>query len=884
VRAIAILVVLAGCGPSEMASAARAHGQAAGRAPVVGPAEPVVPAPPELRLAAGVAPTSYDLTLELDPTRDSFTGHVTITVAVAAPGTTQLWLHAVDLEFSRVAVIIGGHAEPVAMLAGGERSQTRGLALPRPVGAPGGETIALVIDYAGHVTDLTRPTGEDEQGLFRERARGRWYLYSQSESIFARRFVPCFDEPRWKPAWRVTAIVPRDLVALGNAPIAGERALPDGRREVRFAEIAGLPSYLLAIAVGPFDIVEVGKLGRARIPVRLAVAKGDRARAGLAIRMIPKVLDTLEAYLDAPLPSAKLDLVAVPDFFGAMENVGLITFDAAVLVGGRELVPVAAHEIAHQWFGNLVTPAWWEELWLSEAFATWMEGRVVESLRATSSPVGTRIGRARALSADDPIDAEPLVHPIDGSDEIEPAFSEIAYRKGAAVLADFERFVGADRFREAVRGYLAANAGASVTSQAFLDALASATSPEVAAALGSNLSHAGTPVVDLAVRCGTPARVVASARDGVAIPICVRYPVFASAGEQVCLLAGAHVEQPLPAKAGCPVWLVGNAGGRGYYQTAWGTALQPPLALLSPEERLARGDDAAAAVRRGELPIASALAELTALATTRDPFGELAAVAIARAIDPLITDPARPAWAAWLAKWFPDHLTRAALSAPRPAVSDTLRMQIVALTRPALDPAAVAAARAAIDRTPGGLGGSNAGVYDPVLLRIATGRDPDPLFARLVRLATTSSLDELRTVALGGLGEFPAAYASRILDIALDRRFAAAQVSPALATMLLRTETRTAAWQALHARLGALLDALPASRARDLIAATSALCDAGARAEVAADFTPRFAAIPDGKRTLARALASIDRCISRRAAAGDIAAALSAAPVPVRRP
>src|SRR5262249_1897627 len=154
---------------------------------------------------------------------------------------------------------------------------------------------------------------------------------------YARRITPCFDEPRWKPAWRVTAIVPPGLVALGNGPIAEVLGLHDGRHEVHFAEVGAMPSYLLAIAVGPFDILEVRKLGRRGVLVRIAALKGDARRVDAATRILPRLIDVLESYLDRPLPSAKLDLVVVPSFFGAMENLGLITVSYNVLVGRNQL-------------------------------------------------------------------------------------------------------------------------------------------------------------------------------------------------------------------------------------------------------------------------------------------------------------------------------------------------------------------------------------------------------------------------------------------------------------------------------------------------------------------------------------------------------------------
>ncbi len=884
VRAITFCAVLAGCGHADAIPTPR--GSTGAFAPVA-PGGAIAPATagaagiespgsialaPGPRLPEGITPLAYDLTLELDPDRESFTGHVIITIAVTAPNTTQLWVHAVDLEITHAKLGLGGHDERVALLSGGEGAQMRGFALPHPVG---GETIRLVIDYTGRAHDLGGRTGKDEEGLFRERAGGRWYLYSQAESVFARKIVPCFDEPRWKPAWRVTMVVPQGLVALANAAMVAERTLPDGRREARFAEIAALPSYLFAVAVGPFDVVDAGKLGRARTPVRIVVPRGEGQHVALARRELPKIVDALEGYVDAPLPLGKLDLVAVPQFFGAMENVGLITFESAVLVGGHEFVAVAAHELAHQWFGNAVTPAWWEHLWLSEAFATWLGERVAGSLGVARPPVLAHRARALALWADEALEAKPLVHPIATSEEIEPAFDAIAYEKGGAVLAMFERFVGQSTWQAVVRAYLAAHARSSVTSEAFLEVLAQATSPVVGDALASNLVHAGAPVVELAVRCNAAPAIVASARDRVTIPVCVRFPETATAGAtpRACFLAGSHTEYPLPAAAGCPAWIAGNDGGRGYYRIVWrGGAPLAPLAMLSPEERLARGDDAALAVRHGELPIGEALAELAVLAMTGDPYGELAALAIAREIDPLVADPERPAWTAWLVGRFADRLTPAALSAPRSLIDTLLRSQIVALARAGIAPATLAAARAALAGRP------DRGL--DAMLRVAVAPDREALFTRIVADAGAAKTAETRGDALEELGAFPAAYAPRIVELLLDQRLVAGQVLPAVVAMLERGETAMAAWHAIHDRFAKLSGALTGTEARDVIAATASLCDATARTEVWADFAPRVAEISDGQRRLDHALASIDSCIARRAAAGSIANALAAKPRP----
>jgi len=884
VRAIAICAVVLACGQTDVSPGARAPSGAAGPDGAALPAsaaapDPVADAPPPgLRLPGGIAPLAYDLTLELDPERAVFTGRVAITIAISAPA-TRLWLHAVDVDIARAALRGPSGDEPVRVLAGGD-TQLRGFALPRPLAG----TITLVIDYTGRVTDLDGRTSKDEQGLFRERSGGRWYLYSQAESVFARRIVPCFDEPRWKPAWRVTVVVPREQVALGNAAPAAERDLPGGRREIRFAEIAALPSYLLAVAVGPFELIGAGRLGRGRLPVRIAVAPGDARELGGARRALPRLIDALEQYVGAPLPLAKLDLVAVPEFFGAMENPGLITFRSDILVGQRDFVAIAAHELAHQWFGNAVTPAWWDDLWLSEAFASWLGDRVAAALDGPRSPVAAHLARLRALDADDAIDARAMVQPIASPREVEPSFDAVAYDKGAAVLAMFERFAGPEAFQAAVRGYLAAHTGTSVTSQAFFTALASATRRELADALATNLGYAGTPVVELSLRCdaGGPepaprraapstatAWLVASARGGVTVPVCVRAAAAQGGSLRSCWLAGAHSEQPLPVAAGCPDWIVGNDGGAGYYRTVWrGPARPAPLALLSPEERLVRGDDAAIATRHGELAVPAALAEITALAASRDPYGELAALQIARAVDPWVGDTDRPRWAAWLAAQLPDRMTVAALLRPRSAVDFLVRGEIVALARPAIAPDVVAAARS--ERTIAG-----ALDRDPALLAIAGAGDAGALFDRLIGRAVSARSDDERDAALDALGRLSGVLAPRIVGLMLDRRFPADRLWPALAAMLVRGDSRTAAWRAIHRQFAGVFTALDGTAARDALAALAGLCDAGARAQLAAAARPLAAVIPDGRRTLDRTLATIDRCVARRAAAGDIAAALA---------
>lgn len=639
VRVLAIVAALAACGPSEPATPAhgprmrpRADAAAAGgtrddRSSAGMPVGPAAPrgdrsggdhrapadgAPVHGRLGDAVVPVRYDVTLDVDPAREAFAGHVEIALT-AAPGTQRIWLHA-EVQLVRAALIAGDRRVATAIEPGD--GPLRALALAQPIAG----AATLILDYTGSAPERGGAHG-DEEGLFRERWRGRWYLYSQAESSFARRIVPCFDEPRFKPAWRVTAIVPRGLVALGNG--ATQSIARGAVDRVTFAAVDNLPSHLLALAVGPFALVDAGTVGRRQVPVRLAVMAGDAAQAP----ELARIVTALERYTDLPLPLAKLDLVAVPEFFGAMENPGLITIERDALVGGRERVAVLAHELAHQWFGNLVTPAWWDHLWLSEAFATWLATKIADELGAQRTPLAAHRARAEALAADDAPDARPILAPIAPGDA-ERAFDAISYEKGGALLAMFERLDPA-AFRRAVVQYLAKHAGRAVTSQAFLDELARATSPRLARALLESLTHAGAPTVTLSCRAHDLVAEVAPA-----LPICVRI-----ADQPRCFLAG----EPGP-RIACPRDLVGNDGGRGYYRVSPRGVPAAPFAALTDDEKLARGDDLAAAIARGELPAREALAEALQLSATRDPLAGLVAITLGHA---LVAELIR----AWIRPW-----------------------------------------------------------------------------------------------------------------------------------------------------------------------------------------------------------------------------------------
>ena len=777
---------------------------------------------PALRLPDDLTPLSYDVRLEIDPDREDFHGQVTLHVRTVR-GLSHVWLASSELDLAS-ASWEGGPLQLV-----GHSDQMIALGAVRAI--PAGDH-AITIAYTGH-------TKHDEEGLFRQKAGDRWYAFTQGESLLARRFVPCLDEPRWKVPWRVTVSVPKDDVALGNTPIVRDK-LDGARREVTFAETPAMPSYLLALAVGPFEMVDLGTAGARKVPVRVAALAGGKAKVAVASR-IPQVLAALETYLGSPLPWPKVDVVVVPHLFGAMENPGLITFDSDLFEEPDHFTRTVAHELAHQWFGNSVTPAWWDDLWLSEAFASWLGDKVTAQLGdLDDAPLRLALARERGLEADAEVDARPLHKKVERTEDPDNEFDAIAYDKGQAVLATFEAFDGAERWRDALRGFLAAHAGSTATTQDMLAAL-----PDLGAALGGYLDHAGAPVVDASLRCSSAATLELHARDHLAVPVCVR----TDRAPRTCVLAGDHTELALGTV--CPAWVWANDGA-GYYQVAWqGPHADVPIAKLSPAERIAVGDAAAAALVRGELPVADALAQLRRLAEARDVYARVGALAIVRVLDPVVGDAQRAAWQAWLAARFADRLALDALLAPHTAAERELRDQLVELV-----PAPPAARKRARELLTGVLA---KGAPSPELVAVAA---PDRATReRIAKLAIDhEDPDALDALSAGGPDD---------VETAID--LITVHNQPAWTTVAAyfdRAGTREAAWTALRARLAAVLARLSPEERPDVIDATATLCDGAA--DVRAAFEPHLAEIPDGRRRLDHAVAQIQRCAALRAKVGNL--------------
>jgi alanyl aminopeptidase len=851
------------------------------------PSPPAALFPPALRLPDDVAPTAYRVRLEIDPGAPTFRGHVDIDVAIAR-ATDHVWLDAVGLALTEPRYTVG--ADDRALVAIPARSaDVVGFRFASAL-APGPATLHL--DFAGTLAgDLT--------GLFRQQDGGHWYVFSQLESHYARTVLPSFDEPRWKTPWTVTIVAPRQLAVFSNAPIARTIARGD-RTETTFAPTPPMPSYLLAVAVGPFEVVDAGKVGRGHVPARIVVPAGHADEARIAAAHTGAIVLALEDYFDMPLPLAKLDQVAVPQFFGAMENPGLITFDADLLLADephatgefvRDYTSVAAHELAHQWFGDLVTLAWWDDLWLNESFATWMADKVGLAIDPTWDPALRVVDETnKAMTADAEAATQPLRRTINAVDEIESSFDAIAYEKGGAVLSMFERWIGPARFRDGVRAYLRAHAQGTATARDFQAALAGIAAPEVQDAFDQFLEQPGVPLIDVGLRCAADQvpivtlhqqRLIATGAPPAGaprwkIPVCVRWfraGLTATMPERCTLLTTETGELPLgdADRGACPM-VVANAGAAGYYRVRYDRAaagrLRGSVRALAPAERVGFAADSAALVDAGVGELDDALALAQALLATGDAHDQVAALGVLARSGRLVDEAHLAAWRGWIVRTLGARAARTALRGParESAIAGRARRALLELVGVAA--AAPDLGRAAHRLALAWMSGNRTISPDDLdlVLRIAAASGDAALFARLVRAAHRTPDPEIRGALIGALGAFRApALVERALAAVADGTVAIDDVDEVFDGVFDRPETQRAGWRYLRGHFDAILARLPLFGRGAIARAVAAFCDPTLRREAEAFLRPRVAGLAEGGHALDSALAEIDRCVAVRA-------------------
>ncbi|HEX5058525.1 MAG TPA: M1 family metallopeptidase [Kofleriaceae bacterium] len=516
-------------------------------APAKAPAEPAPPADRPKRLPHTFEPTSYAARLHVDPAQPEFSGTIEITGALSEPS-QLIWLNAEDLRITSVTASRDGKQVPLTVryaLSYGRRNEASApeLALRSEEPLAAG-TWTLTLTYTG--TWNTRHA----VGGFRETAQGLRlasnetnpkqdaYVFTQFEPDYARGVFPCFDEPDRKVPWQLTLDIPDGLVAASNSAIESETRSggPYSTKTVRFARTLPLPSYLIAFAVGPFDIVDAGT-SKHGTPIRILALRGEGKNVSAAATATPALLDKVEAWLDLTFPYPKLDLVAVPsteNWWLAMENAGLITFNTNALRDRWE--EVVLHEIVHHWFGDFVTPAWWDDFWLNESFAYWLGGELSDSYYWTGDP-----GEVPIISAV----TDPRAH---------HGGPYASVFKGAQLLALLDATVGTEPLKRALRGYLTAHAHGTVRNDDLRDALKPSLGTDFAGIFERYLSSP-TAELDVELNCeGKSKRIEVKGFDTVGL-LCVAYDHDGARADRCTKLAWGSATLELGTKR-CPRWVL----------------------------------------------------------------------------------------------------------------------------------------------------------------------------------------------------------------------------------------------------------------------------------------------------------------------------------------
>ena len=871
------------------------------------------PVPPVMRLGDAVKPLAYDAELTIVPTQDRFAGHLVIQVEVTR-STDLVWLNATRLDI-RSATLVAGPKTFVAKTVPGGRDFV-GLRFATPI--PAGRAV-LTFDYDG-VIDRG-----DAAGIFKVQDGDNWYAFTQFETTDARRAFPSFDEPGWKTPWHLSLIVPAQMVAASNTPIASEEAIPAAvpepvrkgapapvvppamaMKRVRFVPTPPLPGYLVAFAVGAFDVVDGGRAGKKGTPLRYLVPKGRTAEVVFAKEATPKLLDQLEDYFGQPYPYEKLDLVAIPITtpFGSMENAGLVTYQMSLMLARPEqetetfrrvYAAVTAHEIAHQWFGDFVTMQWWNDIWLSESFATWMTNKVVDR----AYPVWqTRLSndqrRKHVMQLDRLASTRQLRQAINTPDDLASVFDEIGYDKGASVLTMFEAAIGEERFRNGVRRYLYEHANGNARAEDFFTAIAAEAGAENAgtiAGLKAFVEQPGVPRLSVSLDCGPdgsaapklllqqsrylPSRPIGDPafNQRWSFPACFQFGRGGDFNETCTLIQDARTVLPLPAGESCPAWVLANRGGTGYFVSSLAGDLNQQLVRtpLLPSEAIPALDDAATLVGSGEWPADLALEFAARFANNRQVAVINAAAALAEEIRASwLEDPAdRDGFARYVQKSFGPKARALGWTAK---TSDregdpTLRRELLPWFADAAADANLQREATRLTRewlsakTPFPGGARSAMVTAARVAQGAAGKEL--LDALLDAWPRTSGID--RETVLVALGSFRD---PTLAEGAYDALFGdRTDARDGYAAMRRGADDEGAAVQAvryLRSHFDTIVRRLPASIAGTLPDIGARLCDANAKADFDATFADHVAQLPGAARNYAQATEKIGICLAGR--------------------
>ena len=715
----------------------------------------------DARLGTDVVPTSQAVDLEIDARGVDYRGSVRIELEVKRE-TNSFRFHAEGLTLGKIA--LQGALGEITAQHEAESDEVIRVFTEAPL-AVGKYSLAI---------DFSNTFDTQAVSLYRMEKDDVGYVFTQFQADDAREAFPCWDEPQFKIPYQMTLRIPELHLAISNTPIESE-TVEDGWRVVEFKQTKPLPSYLLAIAAGPLETVAMPGLG---VPARLVTVRGQSHLTGLAAEMTPPILKALETYFERPYPYAKLDFLALPEFWpGAMENAGAVTFADRVLLADpndasvaqrRSMAGVIAHELAHMWFGDLVTMVWWDDLWLNESFATWMGNKIVAEV---FPEFGTAITVAEStqgvLTQDARATTRAIRRPVESAKDLLDGLG-LTYQKGRAVLGMFEQWLGPEVFRRGVIAYLEEHAWGNAVAADLWRALDKASGKGVSIAMATFFEQPGFPIIDVELTEAGRLKIqqarfrnhgTSSADVSWQIPVALKVSNGGAASVETTLLTAAT--QTLSLGEEKPAWVFPNASANGYYRWRLPTEdlvslAQHASSVLTSRERVELIGNVSALLAAGSLSGDRYLEVLAELANDPDPLvissliNALGAVKVA-----FVPGDLEEVFAAYVRRTLGPAMKRFGLKrvAGEAEAVSLVRPRLFAwLGREGRDPSVLAASRALAESVMAGKG------VDPsltgVVLQLAAIEGDRKLFDEYVERLENAPAPAERRRYLGALGAF----------------------------------------------------------------------------------------------------------------------------------
>src|SRR5450631_485526 len=820
------------------------------------------------RLPATVLPEHYSLTLTPDLKAATFAGVESIDVTVKT-SVSSITLNSAEIAFQSVTVSAAGQEQNAVVSLDAEKQQAT-FAFPAPI--PAGNAV-LSIAYTGILNDELR-------GFYLSKTHRRNYAVTQFEPTDARRAFPSFDEPAFKASYDVSLTVDSADTAISNSPIASDTPGPEsGKHTLKFAATPRMSTYLVAFLVGDFQCTTGEQDG---VTIRVCSTPDKVSLTPYGVDVAKYVLHYYNNYFGIPYPLKKLDLIALPDFeAGAMENFGAITYRETALlidpktasVGAKKgVASVIAHEMAHQWFGDLVTMQWWDNLWLNEGFATWMSNKPLAAMRPEWN-----IDRdvVQGLDGTLNLDSQPTTRAIrakaDTPDEINQMFDGIAYGKASDVLLTVEHYLGEKTFRKGVHNYLAAHLYGNATAEDFWGAQTAASHKPVDKIMESLVAQPGTPMLTF----GEPANgqvsveqkrfflspsAQADPKQKWALPVCFK----TKAGSQDC-----QILTPGSATLKVPGGLFfANAGGKGYYRSAYTASAYATLVsnietALAPTERISLTGDEWAQVRSNKARVGDYLD--LAVALKADPNAEVVSNALG-GVDAIIervaaTPDEKAALAVWMRRTFGPEYAKLGPSSPgdTPNTRAMRALLFSVLGYYGKDPAVLAQAHEITEKYLADPASVDATIGHTALT-IAARNGNAELYDRLQKVYETSANPDLQESALRLLAEFEdPALVQRSLDYAVSSKVRNQDAALQFSISLQIAATRNQAWDYIKTHWDKVQAQLTTDMGGHLVGGTGGFCSADARDDVQKFFSTHKVSSSD--RVLKRAVERINGCI-----------------------